>query len=183
MVNQLRREVGFWGAVGRLKLRDLASLETVLGTVGAVGGTVALMLLVPVATRQTIAGDFLNITGALLGVVFAGMALIVALMSESYVKLLAQSDSGITNFLGPFTLAIGLQISALITTVAYRAFAPLVPPDLEPWFFGLASVLFVNSCLEMIVLARNVSLHARLRAKFGRVTSLEESRLRREQGR
>lgn len=175
--------MGFWGAVGRLRLSDVVSVENVSSLVLGGAGALVLVLNTSSATRHGVAGDYLAIAAALVGVVFAGLALVVALLSESYMKLLAESTSGVTGFLSPFMIAIGLQVGSLLISVAYRALGELpafVP--VEPWFFGAATVLFVTSCLEVIVLARNVFMHARLRVKQQTVTLLEQQRLQRQQG-
>lgn len=179
-MNRLRLEVGFWGSVGRLKLKDLFSFEYLSSLVLGVGIAVLLSLFSTPAEREAVAGDYLVIAAALVGVVFAGMALVVALMSDAYMRLLAESDSGVTGFLSPFMLALGLQVSSVLLSVGYRAFAGLLPVLAEQIFFGVISVLFIASALEIVVLARNVFMHARLRVQHQRVTVLEHERIRRQ---
>lgn len=171
-MSKLRREVGFWGSLGRLKISDLINVEYVSSLI--IGGAVAVAL-TSLATREVrhaVAGDYLAITAALVGVVFAGMALVVALMSDSYLRLLDESPTGLPGFLGPFMIALGLQVGGVLSSVGYRAFGPLLPEVLEPWLFGFITVLFVASALEIIVLARSVFMHARLRAALQRSARL-----------
>ncbi|MCU1482932.1 MAG: hypothetical protein JWQ19_3718 [Subtercola sp.] len=177
-MNKLRREVGFWGSVGRLKLSQLLSVEYVSSLLFGVGAAILLTMFGSLDSRISVAGDFLTIAPALVGVVFAGMALVVALMSDAYMRLLAESESGITGFLSPFMIALGIQVSTVVGAVGYRAFAPFMSSETEPWVFGALCVIFIASCLELVVLARNVFMHARLRTRLQEATVSEFQRVR-----
>ncbi|HUW87065.1 MAG TPA: hypothetical protein VMW30_01610 [Candidatus Paceibacterota bacterium] len=177
-MGKLRRKVGFWGSVGRLKLSELFSFEFLSSALLATIATVFLVRLVNVSERVSISGDFLSISAALLGVVAASMALVVALISESYMRLLAASNSGVLGFLSPFVIAIGIQLTTVIGAVGYRAFAELVPPKLEHWLFGILCALFLDSCFEVVTLARSILMHALLRAGQLEVTDLEVQRIK-----
>ncbi|ORV21101.1 hypothetical protein AWB98_02125 [Mycolicibacterium conceptionense] len=122
--------------------------------------------------RTAIAGDILSLTSALLGVVFAALALVVALLSESYLRLLNHDRDGVLLFLSPFMLAIGIQVSAVIGAVLYRAFASLMPHGLEIWIFGALVVLFLMGALAVVALARSVIMHGLARARLQEVTDI-----------
>jgi hypothetical protein len=164
-----------------MKIRELFSLENIVSLL--VGGGLAslLCLFASRSAREAIAGDYLAITGALLGVVFAGMALVVALMNDAYMRLLDETPNGLPGFLSPFMIALGIQVLTVLLSVGYRAFAGLlVPSGIEPWLFGLVTILFVSSCLEVVVLARTVFMHARLRVKMSKVVQIEQQRGRKD---
>jgi hypothetical protein len=173
---KLRRRFGFWGAVGRLQLSDLVAPEILFGL--ALGGSGAWLLVsrTTVTERVGSAGDYLALVAALLGVVFAGFALVISLMSDRYLRLLGPPDDGVVNFLSPFILATGLQVGTILGTVAYRAGAPYLPPKLEPWAFGAISVLFAISVLDVVALARSLMMHGVARAKDLEVHDLQAKR-------
>lgn len=179
-MGKLRRKVGFWGSLGRLHLSDLFSVEYVIAAALGLTATLLLVHLVKVDVRVGIAGDFLSISAALLGVVVAAMALVVALMSDAYLRLLATNESGVLAFLSPFIVAIGIQLSTVMGSVGYRAFATLMTPKLEHWVFGVLCTLFLVSCFEVIALARNILMHAMLRSDFAEVTDLEVQRIKKQ---
>jgi hypothetical protein len=62
------------------------------------------------------------------------MALVVALISDEYLRYLDDADSGILSFLGRFVITIGTQVFAVIGAIAYRATAPNIATswDLRP---------------------------------------------------
>lgn len=119
-MNSPRRQVGFWPTVGRLRLRDLKSPEIVFGLLLGGGGALAAIRNSAVPARVLVAGDFLLLTPALVGVVFAALALVVALMSDTYLRVLRSVEGGLIEFLGPFMIVIGIQVGTLIGSVAYR---------------------------------------------------------------
>lgn len=175
-MGSLRREVGFWAAVGRLRLRDLLTVE-IAG--GAVIGSAASILLVRntnLAARQDLAGDYLSLTPALLGVVFAALALVVALMSDAYLQQLRGTSGGVLAFLSPFMVVIGLQVGTILAVVGYRAFSGLATAQAEHWLFGVITVLFAVSTLEVVALARNVLMHGLARGRLEQVTNLSAER-------
>lgn len=159
-MGRIRRQVGFWGSLGRLRLSDLVTWEILGGFLIGLVAAIALVFLTTPGFRLSLAGDYLSLTPALLGVVFASLALIVALMSEDYIKHLRATDGGVLAFLGPFMIVIGLQVGTLLITVGYRAFAALLPSLAENIAFGILTILFSVSTLEVISLARSVLMHA-----------------------
>jgi hypothetical protein len=175
-MGSLRREVGFWGSLGRLKISELLSVELIASIVLGLAFGIPLSLVADAADRVEIAADFLVIVGALLGVVFAGMALVAGIMSGAYLRLLADSSAGLPGFFGPFVIALGTQVATLFLCVTYRASALFWVDCIERTLFCILSVLFVASSLEIIVLARSVVMHAMTRAKLDKVIEMEVAR-------
>lgn len=176
-MGELRRRVGFLAAVGRVDLKQMVTTIELGGALAV--GTVAGIYLerhTQLPARAAIAGDVLSLTSALLGVVFAALALVVALLSETYLRLLNQERDGILAFLSPFMLAIGIEVIAVIGAVLYRAFAPLIPHGLEIWIFGALIVTFLMGALSVVALARSVIMHGLARARVQQVTDLSEKR-------
>lgn len=177
-MGSLRREVGFWKSVGRLHLSDLVTPEIGGGALLGAGAAVLLVGLADVKTRVVVAGDYLTLTPALLGVVFASLALVVALMSDDYLRQLNDAKGGLLDFLSPFMLVIGLQVGTLVGTVGFRAFAERMPTTAGNWAFGVVTVLFVISTLEVISLGRNVLMHGLARGRLQEITDLGSERER-----
>lgn len=175
-MGEVRSEVGFWRAIGRLRLRDVFSVETVSSIVLGSGLGVALFFLGTLRDRVEVSGLFVGVAAALVAIVFAGVALVTSLLSDSYLRLLEASDSGVLGFLRPFMIAVGVQIATVLGAVGYSALAKFMPPGVEPWLFGLLAVFFVASCLEVVVLMRSVFMHALLRTKFARILDNERKR-------
>jgi hypothetical protein len=181
---KLRRELGFWPALGSLKLGELiTSPEVVWAFILGVGGSIGLLFFTKVPERQSMAGDFLLLLGPLVGVVLAGLALIIALMTDSYLRLLSEASDGVLGFVRPFIIAIGIQIGALLGAVIYRIVASHLPHRVEQIAFVVLCFLFVAAVLEVVALTRNLFGHAVLRAAQAsteeaeeRVTKLRERR-------
>ncbi|MFS0866050.1 hypothetical protein AB3M83_01790 [Microbacterium sp. 179-B 1A2 NHS] len=165
---QLRTEVGFWHAVGHLRLRDVLTVEFGLSAVLAASLAWFLVSYGSLEDRLAAAGLFVSVVAALVGVVFAGVALVTSLLSDAYLRLLSTAGSGILAFLRPFMLAVGVQVATVIGSVLYVATATRLPPTLEAWLFGILCLFFVGSCLEIVVLTRSVFMHAQLRAQFAK---------------
>jgi hypothetical protein len=173
---KLRREFGFWGSLGRMRLSDLATPEVVAGVLIGAGLAAALDNVATRSARLAVAGDYLPIAGALLGIVFAGFALVIALMSDDYIRWLEETDSGVTGFLSPFMVSVGLQVAALVGSVIYRATADQLPRTAELWFFGIISVLFFTAALDIVALARSVLMHGVARARGLKIRDLQTAR-------
>lgn len=180
---RLRREFGFWGSLGRMRLSDLATTEVGAGALIGVGLAVALDNVATQPARIAVAGDYLPIAGALLGIVFAGFALVIALMSDEYIRWLEDTDSGVTGFLSPFMVSVGFLVATLIGTVVYRAIAIQLPRTAEMWFFGIVSVLFFTATLDIVALARSVMFHGVARARGLNIRDLQKARDRDRQAR
>ncbi len=175
---RLRTEVGFWAAVGHLRIRDLLTVESLASVVLGVALGWALFQFGDIADRERSAGLFVGVVAALVGIVFAGVALVTSLLSDSYLRLLKASDEGVLGFLRPFMVAVGLQVTTVVGAVIYSALARVLPREVEPWAFGALATLFFASCLEIVVLTRSVFMHAQLRARFAEVLELDAERER-----
>lgn len=179
-MGKARREVGFWTAVRKTTIGQLLTFEIAGGALIGVAASWWLVTSTTRADRIRFVGDYLTLTPALLGVVFAALAMVVALMSEDYLRLLRESSGdGVVGFLRPFIFVIGLQVGALLSAVGFRAFAPLMPESAASWAFGVVTVLFVVSTLEVVALARSVVMHGMGRARLQRVADIETERGRR----
>lgn len=161
-----RRLVGFWASLRHVGWRGLWTWEFAGGAVVAILGGGSLLPVTNAASRHDIAGDYLSLTSALLGVVFAALALVAALMTDSYLAMLAQTSGGVLAFLRPFMVVIGVQVGAVLGVVGYRAFGERLVNEAEiAWFVGV-TILFTVSTLEVVALTRSVLLHGVARAKL-----------------
>jgi MFS family permease len=177
-MGRLRREFGFWRSLGRMRLSDLMTPEVVSGVLIGAGLAAALDDVATRSVREGVAGDYLVIAGALLGIVFAGFALVIALLSDDYLRWLDETDNGVTGFLSPFIVSVGLQVATLIGAVLYRAIAAQLPRTAEEWCFGVVSVLFFTATLDVVALARSVLMHGVARARGLKIRDLESARNR-----
>lgn len=175
-MGRLRRELGFWRSLGRMQVSDLWTPEVVSGVVIGVGLAAALDNVTNRPARWAVAGDYLPIAGALLGIVFAGFALVIALLSDDYLRWLEESDSGVLGFLSPFMVSVGLQVAALVGAVLYRALADQLPRTAEQWAFGFISILFFTAALDIVALARSVLMHGVARARGLKIRDLQAAR-------
>lgn len=140
----LRRELGFWNALGSLRVRQLLFTPEFAAAIAiGAGGSFGLLFITTMDGRREIASDYLLLLGPLVGVVLAALALVIALMTDAYLRLLNESRDGVLTFVRPFIITIGLQVTALIGAVAYRAAAPRAPHRLEEALFVGLSFLFV----------------------------------------
>jgi hypothetical protein len=166
---KLRSEVGFWRAVGHVRLREVLTVELFASLLLGAGLGYLLFAFGTLEDRIRAAGLFVAVVAALVGIVFAGVALVTSLLSDTYLRLLKTSDSGVLDFLRPFMLAVGVQVATVIGAVFYSALATAIPASVEPWLFGILAVFFCGSCLEIVVLTRSVFMHAQLRTRFAEV--------------
>lgn len=183
-MGSLRREVGFWSAVGRMRFHALISAEIGGGIVIGVAGSLFMLRVTPLKDRVAMVGDYLPLVAALLGIVFAALALVVALLSDEYLKYLEDEGPGVLAFLSPFMFAIGVQVSVLLGAVVYRAGATHMSAGVEHWFFGALTTLFVIAALDVVALARSVMMHGLARARTRKITTIRTERdQRRSSGR
>jgi len=183
-MGSLRREVGFWSAVGRMRFQALVSPEIGGGILIGVAGSVYMLRVAPLTDRVAMVGDFLPLVAALLGIVFAALALVVALLSDEYLKYLDDDGPGVLTFLSPFMFAIGVQVAVLLGSVVYRAGAEHMSPGAESWFFGGLTTMFVIAALDVVALARSVMMHGLARARTQKITAIRSEReQRRSNGR
>jgi hypothetical protein len=177
-MGSLRSEFGFWHALGQMRLSDLRSPEIIVGIVLGGGGGVLLVLHSHLATRQAVAGDYVQLSAALVGVVFAGFALVIGLLSDDYLRWLEATGSGVIGFLRPFMVSTGMQVGAVLAAVIYRGAAAEVPHRVEHWAFPIASALFVTALLDVVALARLVLMHGVARARGLKISDIEVERQR-----
>jgi hypothetical protein len=162
---KLRRQVGFWGTVGNLRIGQLVfAPEFAPALLLGVGGGIWLLATTSQADRVQVAEDYLIVLGPFIGLVLAGLTLVITLMSDKYLRLLS-TGSGVIAFLRPFILAIGIQVGTLIGGVAYRAASDELPLRAEQVFFVALSFAFVFGVLEVVAITRNLLAHAVLRAE------------------
>ena len=163
-VTSMRHEVGFLRAFGSMRMRNIVWPEGIIAT--SIGGPSAWLLLVhtELEARTQIASDLLGVLAPLLGVVLATAALLVASASNEYVRLLHQSSTGIVGFWHPFVFGIGVQIVALLSVIGYRSFAPIVPVWFESVWFVWISLLVPYVLTDILAIARNCVMHAKVRA-------------------
>jgi hypothetical protein len=157
-----------------MDLGSLAWPEGLLAIAIGIGGGIALLDTVTLAQRREVVGDSLQLLGVLLGVVIAAFALLIALFSDRYVRLLEKAKDGIIAFLRPFMIAAGCQVTAVFVAISYRASAAYLGTDVEKAFFLTWAFLFSFAMLDVVALTRNVMLHGLLRA--GSVGSDEDDR-------
>jgi len=159
-----------------MQLSDLVAPEVIFGVLIGVGLAVLLGHVGTRADRVSVAGDYLTIAGALLGIVFAGFALVIALMSDEYLRWLDDTSSGVVGFLSPFIVSVGLQVATLLGAILYRSTVGHLPHGADKWFFGVVSVLFFTAALDVVALARSVLMHGVARARSLKIRDLEASR-------
>lgn len=165
-----KRDFGFWRLVGSMRLRSFFWPE---GIPAIVVGLLAAYCLNRWATpeaRLSLAGDYLVLASVLVGVVFATMALVVSLLSDSYLIFLSQGNEGFLPFMAPFVAGIGVQLLAIGGSLAYRVAGPL-KPSCEQWLFAILTVLLSYALFDVVSLAKTVVAHAVTRAQYLAATS------------
>lgn len=165
-MGRIRTEVGFWTAVGRLRLSDVFTVETAASVILGGGFAWLMVSFSNLPARQDTATLYVGVVAALVAIVFAGVALVASLLSDAYLRLLKSAENGVLAFFRPFIIAVGLQVATVLTSLAYSRLGQAMPAVVEPWAFGIVSVLFVASCLEIVVLTRSILMHALLRSRF-----------------
>ena len=149
MVN--RREASFLKALADSSLASLLWPEGTLATVIGVGGALALHHWVSLDNRLSLVGDSLVLVASLLGIVFAGFALLIALLSDEYALVLDQAKGGIISFLRPFILAVGMQVITLLLALSYVTVARRVPRTAEFVLFVVWAFLFVYVLTDVVL--------------------------------
>lgn len=160
-----RRHAGFLAALGHSRLASLAWPEGVIALVFGLGGGIALLGPTSVDERLSLVGDGLNLLGVLLGVVFAAFALLIALFSDDYVRALDKVEGGVISFMRPFMLALGLQVTTVLLTLAYRAGAAHLPSKGEVGLFLCWAFLLTYVIADVVALGRTVTMHGLARAR------------------
>jgi len=175
-MGKLRSEVGFWTAVGRLRLADVFSIENLFSVLLGAGVGIYLALVGTSGQRVSLAASYLSVVAALVAIVFAGLALVASLLSDAYLRLLQTNEDGVLGFFRPFLLVVGLQVSTVVGTTVYIATARSLSRVPEEVFFGLISVFFFASCLEIVVLTRSVLMHALLRSRLAELVEFQAAK-------
>lgn len=160
-----KKDFGFWRLVGSMRVRSYFWPEGVPAILVGLAASYALVRWATVTVRLSLAGDYLILASVLVGVVFATMALVVSLLSDSYLLFLSQGNDGFLPFMAPFMAGVGVQLAAIVGSLVYRVAAPL-RPVYEPWLFAVATVLFVYALFDVISLAKTVVAHSVTRAQY-----------------
>lgn len=165
-MSSLRREVGFLKAVRETGLKSFMVPEGVLALLIACIATIWLCAEASVYDRLDVADASLRIIAPLLGVVLAALTFVISFASDDYLRHLKSSSSGVIAFYRPFIFAIGIEILTLILIVVYSAMAAKILAVLEYSIFGLMCFFVTYSILNVLAVARNVVMHALLRARL-----------------
>lgn len=154
-----RRDVSFLTTLRSTPGLSLLWPEGITAIALGIGGGFVLTKTLEVEQRLAVVGDVLGVLGVLVGVVFAGFALVAALFSDDYLRLLNKAEGGVVSFLRPFMLAIGSQVAALLVSITYRATALDLTMRVEKGLFLGWGFLFAFALLDVVALTRNVMLH------------------------
>jgi hypothetical protein len=167
--------VGFWKAVQDARVGDLLWPEAVIALLLGIGGSIWLTTVTAVSDRVTVVADYLFIVGPLVGVVIAGLALVITLLSAGYLRTLrGDKPLGVLPFVQPFMIVIGIQTATLLGCVAYRAAAEHVPVRAEQMAFCVVTFFFALSALDVIAIGRSLVAHAVTRSTEAAVEEREE---------
>jgi hypothetical protein len=174
-----KRDFGFLHMLGTIRVRSLLWPEGACAVALGAFASWGLVSWVSAETRLNLAGDYLVMAGVLLGVVFATLAVVVSLLSDSYLLFLHDSEGGILPFMAPFVVGVGVQSLALVAALAYRVLAS-TSASLEPLAFMAATILFLYALIDVISLAKTVVAHAATRAEY--LAAVRSSRQEGEHG-
>jgi hypothetical protein len=103
---------GFWRTTWRSK-RDLLSWDLPLAIIFTVLTGTFVKDATLVKSGQIFFITELGALAALLGVIIAGLAIVVAFLSDDFAQVLAKSKSGIAGDLWPFWLVTALSITGI----------------------------------------------------------------------
>ena len=162
---EYRRQVGFLPSLSKLTIGSLLWPEGVGGLVFGGGGAIALIQVSSLKARLEVAADALVVLAPLLGVVLAGLTLVIAVSSDDYLRLLARTKKDPLAFYRPFIIAIGVEIWTMLLIIGYRAVAEDMPNTWENWGFGIVCFFIVFALLDILAIARNVLMHTLIRSK------------------
>ena len=169
--SQIRNpRVGAWRALGDFRLRDMFWPEGLFALVIGAGGSTWALSITTVDDRTAVMGSVLTLAAALLTVVFAALAIVISIPSQSYIRLMQETpNGGVIRFLNPFLLEVGVQISLVLLAIAFQLAAGDLPETVENVAFTAIGVVFVFGLLDMAALARQLVRHAFLRGELERV--------------
>lgn len=163
-MGSLRRSVGFVAALGNTKIKNILWPEGTLAILFGLSSSSIAVAYIDIRLRIEAASDALRVLSSLLGMVLAGLMLVITIANDDYMRLLSRSSVGVVGFYRPFILAIGIQILTILSLIGYRAVARDVG-NMEAWLFRMVTILFVFSLLDIVALARTLLMHAVTRAK------------------
>ena len=161
-----KKHFGFWYNVSNSTFGGTLGLEGIIGACLAGGSVFLANRHLTVQDRISIANDILAATTGLLGVLFAAFAIVAALTSDEYTRLLNQAKGGIYSFYSLFIIVIGVAVGTIFCSIAYKASAEHFPLVYEIPFFFLLIFLFSYTILNVVALSRNIFAHGVTRAMF-----------------
>jgi small-conductance mechanosensitive channel len=170
-MNDLVPKVGVWrsiAALGSYKLKDLLWPEGLPAVIVGAGGAIALLGASELSSRIALMNNVIQLSAALLAVVFTALAIMVALPAGSYLRALQQDDphsNGMQGFLSPFLVAVGTQIAILILALGYGPVAEHLSRNAEHVVFCVLGFLVIYGLLDVAALARSLVRHGIFRAR------------------
>jgi hypothetical protein len=185
-------QVGVWRAIGglfNLPAKNLLWPEGVPALVIGGGGAVLALRASHLPARVSAMSDLLFLSGAVLAVVFAALALVVSIPSSAYLRELSETRRGIQGFLDPFLVAVGIQVLLILLALGYKLAATGLPRVAEHIAFYAVGCIFVYGLLDVAALARSLIRHGIYRAALARQADDDDDggadvhRLRRDTGR
>lgn len=169
-----RREVSLARSLAKTDFGALAWPEGTVAAIVGIGGAIGILSSTDRAARIAVVGDSLSILGVLLGVVFAAFALLIALMSDEYVRLLDKASDGVVAFMRPFMVAIGVQVTTIFLAIGYRATALDLDSKVEVLAFVVWAFLFTFAVSDVIALTRTIMLHGLTRARLAKLAAPDD---------
>jgi hypothetical protein len=166
-------KIGILRAVGGLanyQLKDVLWPEGLPALLIGLGGSIMVVRATKLTVRLSAVGSLVGLSAALLAVVFAALAILVALPASRYLSALAatkpdESPSGFQRFLNPYLVAVGTQVTILLLAVAYGLVARRIPADVEHVAFYVIGFFFVYGLLDIAGLARSLVRHGVFRSE------------------
>ena len=160
--NQFR----FWRAVLSLDRKQIYRpwdflVAFLMGTVGTYFYTAHVT---DISNHLSVAGDYLAIIGALLGVVIAGFAIAAALLDEKFARAMRDHSISSYDVLRHFLIEGGILIGSLAASIVYRSIAVAVGgtnKTAEECLFGAATFLCfwgLFGALELMKLVLSVAV-------------------------
>lgn len=163
--------IGVWRAFWRLgdfRLKNLLWPEGLPALLLGGGGAVLLVRAGSVSDRADQMGGVVQLSAALLAVVFTALAIMVALPAGRYLRALQRDDAesdGMQRFLEPFLLVLGVEVLVLLLALVYPLAAESVPAGVEHGAFYALGFLLVYGLLDVVALARSIVRHGIGRAQ------------------
>lgn len=173
-----KKHFGFWYNVSTSSFGGILGIEGLVGFCLASGAVFFANRHLKIEDRVSVVNDILSATTGMLGVLFAAFAIVAALMSDGYTRLLNRAEGRIHAFYSLFIIVIGVAVGVILLAIAYKASANHLSLGYElPMFFMLV-FLFSYTILNIVALTRNIFAHGVTRAMF---LELEENRRSRDE--